>query len=96
MKEMVLNSPPIPKDIDVQVKSRTPTFGGSEPNTAQAKATWLGHACFLLELPAAPGASRGARILFDPVWSHRCSPFSFMGPARYISEFLTERNQDET
>lgn len=40
------------------------------------KATWLGHACFLVELPApkdSPG-TRGVRILYDPVWEHRCSP----------------------
>ncbi|KIO24143.1 hypothetical protein M407DRAFT_213261 [Tulasnella calospora MUT 4182] len=47
------------------------------------KATWLGHACFLLELPPPDGAARGARILFDPVFSHRCFPFTFIGPARH-------------
>jgi N-acyl-phosphatidylethanolamine-hydrolysing phospholipase D len=41
------------------------------------RATWLGHACFYVEFPG------GLRVLFDPVFDHRCSPFSFMGPARY-------------
>ncbi|GJN91758.1 hypothetical protein Rhopal_004781-T1 [Rhodotorula paludigena] len=54
------------------------------------KTTWLGHACFLVEFPAAPGEGegkdgaerRGFRVLFDPVWSHRCSPSQLIGPAR--------------
>ncbi|GAA6035121.1 hypothetical protein JCM8097_006372 [Rhodosporidiobolus ruineniae] len=46
------------------------------------KATWLGHACFLVEFPAAEGEERGHRVLFDPVWSHRCSPSQWVGPAR--------------
>jgi N-acyl-phosphatidylethanolamine-hydrolysing phospholipase D len=25
----------------------------------------------------------GLRVLFDPVFTHRCSPFSWLGPARY-------------
>lgn len=44
------------------------------------------HACFLVELPAPRGAVRGPRILFDPVFSHRCSPSQLVGPARYTSE----------
>jgi len=56
------------------------------------KATWLGHACFLVELPAPRDSktsqdietpARGPRILFDPVFSHRCSPSQWIGPARY-------------
>jgi hypothetical protein len=41
------------------------------------------HACYLVELPTPPGAARGIRIMFDPVFSNRCSPFKWMGPARY-------------
>ena len=41
---------------------------------AAIKATWLGHACFLVEFPAAVRGERGLRVLFDPVFSHRCSP----------------------
>ncbi|MGK5532241.1 MBL fold metallo-hydrolase [Streptomyces sp. URMC 129] len=37
--------------------------------------TWLGHATVLAEID-------GHRVLFDPVWSERCSPFSFIGPRR--------------
>ena len=47
------------------------------------KATWIGHATFLIETPKVEGADKGIRILFDPVFSERTSPFSFAGPKRY-------------
>ncbi|GAA1933295.1 MBL fold metallo-hydrolase [Streptomyces sodiiphilus] len=37
--------------------------------------TWLGHATVLAEID-------GHRVLFDPVWGERCSPFGFVGPRR--------------
>ncbi|WP_408055469.1 MBL fold metallo-hydrolase [Streptomyces radicis] len=37
--------------------------------------TWLGHASVLAEID-------GHRVLFDPVFGKRCSPFSFAGPKR--------------
>jgi L-ascorbate metabolism protein UlaG (beta-lactamase superfamily) len=39
--------------------------------------TWLGHSTVLMEID-------GKRILTDPVWSKRASPFSHMGPKRYF------------
>lgn len=45
--------------------------------TSKLRATWLGHACYYVEFPG------GFRALFDPVFTPRCSPFSFMGPKRY-------------
>ncbi|KAG8987622.1 hypothetical protein FRB90_003244, partial [Tulasnella sp. 427] len=93
--ENIANAPPVPENFAAKLGLRKPDYGytastsseSSEPvnsNNNSMKATWLGHACFLLELPSPDGAARGARILFDPVFSHRCSPFSFMGPARHI------------
>lgn len=38
--------------------------------------TWVGHATVLVEID-------GFRILTDPIWSERCSPFSFAGPKRF-------------
>lgn len=39
------------------------------------KATWLGHACFLVEFPPPAGSTGpGPRVLFDPVFTQRCSP----------------------
>ena len=46
-------------------------------DTPTLRATWLGHACYLVEFPS------GLRILFDPVFSQRCSPFQWLGPKRY-------------
>ncbi|WP_436739774.1 MBL fold metallo-hydrolase [Streptomyces sp. BBFR102] len=37
--------------------------------------TWMGHSGVLVEID-------GARLLFDPVWGERCSPFAFAGPRR--------------
>jgi L-ascorbate metabolism protein UlaG (beta-lactamase superfamily) len=45
--------------------------------TSELRATWLGHACFLVEF------TNGLRVLFDPVFSHRCSPSQWVGPARF-------------
>ncbi|MDK1474642.1 MBL fold metallo-hydrolase [Streptomyces sp. 549] len=38
--------------------------------------TWCGHSTVLAEID-------GHRVLFDPVWGERCSPFSFAGPRRF-------------
>lgn len=46
------------------------------------------HACYLVELPTPPGAARGVRIIFDPVFSNRCSPSRALGPARYTGNNL--------
>ena len=40
-----------------------------------AHCSWLGHASVLVALG-------GERVLFDPVWSDRCSPSSHVGPRR--------------
>ncbi|MDG9715985.1 MBL fold metallo-hydrolase [Streptomyces sp. DH24] len=37
--------------------------------------TWIGHSSVLAEID-------GQRVLFDPVWGERCSPFPFAGPRR--------------
>ncbi|WEV28872.1 MBL fold metallo-hydrolase [Streptomyces sp. 71268] len=37
--------------------------------------TWMGHSSVLAEID-------GHRVLFDPVWGQRCSPFPFAGPRR--------------
>ncbi|KAB1145046.1 MBL fold metallo-hydrolase [Streptomyces luteolifulvus] len=37
--------------------------------------TWMGHSSVLAEID-------GQRVLFDPVWGERCSPFPFAGPRR--------------
>ena len=54
-----------------------PTFLQSRTSSQSLRATWLGHACYYVEFPS------GLRVLFDPVFEERCSPFSFFGPKRY-------------
>ncbi|GAA94938.1 hypothetical protein E5Q_01593 [Mixia osmundae IAM 14324] len=46
------------------------------------RATWLGHAGVLVQLPAVRADVRSIRILFDPIFSYRSSPVGFIGPAR--------------
>src|SRR5690606_35288391 len=40
-----------------------------------SRVTWLGHATFVIDL-------NGQRIITDPIFSDRASPFSFAGPER--------------
>ncbi|KAG0649947.1 N-acyl-phosphatidylethanolamine-hydrolyzing phospholipase D [Hyphodiscus hymeniophilus] len=54
-----------------------PKFLATREESTTLRATWLGHACYYVEFPG------GLRVLFDPVFEERCSPFSFMGPKRY-------------
>ncbi|KAI4132710.1 MAG: hypothetical protein LQ338_000539 [Usnochroma carphineum] len=58
------------------VPVRKPDFLTSR-ETRNLRATWLGHACYYVEFPG------GFRVLFDPVFEPRCSPFSWLGPKRY-------------
>ncbi|WP_344291679.1 MBL fold metallo-hydrolase, partial [Streptomyces synnematoformans] len=48
----------------------------SAPPADGLRLTWLGHATVLAEID-------GRRVLFDPVFGERCSPFSFVGPRRF-------------
>jgi L-ascorbate metabolism protein UlaG (beta-lactamase superfamily) len=45
------------------------------PPESGLRLTWMGHSSVLAEID-------GRRVLFDPVWGERCSPFSFAGPKR--------------
>lgn len=63
------------------VKVLQPDWAATQKD--KLRATWIGHASFLVEAPADVGSKRGIRILFDPVFAERTSPFSFIGPKRY-------------
>lgn len=54
-----------------------PKFLPSRESNGALRATWLGHASFLVEFPS------GLRVVFDPVFEERCSPISFLGPKRF-------------
>ncbi|MEU6819849.1 MBL fold metallo-hydrolase [Streptomyces atriruber] len=47
----------------------------AKPPVDGLRVTWMGHSSVLVEID-------GQRVLFDPVWGERCSPFSFAGPKR--------------
>lgn len=88
-----MKSKPIPEDFKTRLPVVKPTWGLSESGILvtetrdKIKATWLGHACFLVELPVrSPDVGRSARIVFDPVFSDRCSPSQFVGPKRITGD----------
>ncbi|MEV5463985.1 MBL fold metallo-hydrolase, partial [Streptomyces cellulosae] len=47
----------------------------ARPPATGLRLTWMGHSSVLAEID-------GRRVLFDPVWGERCSPFAFAGPRR--------------
>jgi L-ascorbate metabolism protein UlaG (beta-lactamase superfamily) len=71
----------IPKNVEELVGSEVPSW--ETGNKDKIKAMWLGHASCYIELPCKPDQERGVRILFDPVFSERVSPVSFVGPKRF-------------
>ncbi|KAF7305812.1 Zn-dependent hydrolase oxidoreductase family [Mycena chlorophos] len=74
-----------PQELVSQIPIRKPEWDKLTvaENAGKIKATWLGHACFLVELPSSTVGVRGPRILFDPVFSDRCSPSQWVGPKRF-------------
>lgn len=48
------------------------------PPASGLRVTWLGHSTLLLEID-------GRRVLIDPVWGERASPFTFLGPKRFFA-----------
>ncbi|MFO0679403.1 MAG: MBL fold metallo-hydrolase [Polyangiaceae bacterium] len=48
----------------------------TRPVDTGLRATWLGHSTVLLEID-------GVRVLTDPVWGERASPYGFAGPKRF-------------
>jgi len=46
------------------------------PPETGLRVTWLGHSTLLIEID-------GVRLLTDPVWGQRASPFAFAGPKRF-------------
>ncbi|KAJ4400813.1 hypothetical protein N0V91_008445 [Didymella pomorum] len=74
------NFVPVPVDRAGLVKVRKPDFGVQQDGL---KATWIGHASFLVESSRHEGVDRGTRILIDPVWSNRVGPYGMVGPVRF-------------
>lgn len=61
------------KEIPIAQLDKT-SFGSEPPGGIRI--TWIGHSTLLIEID-------GQRILTDPIWSKRCSPFKIIGPARF-------------
>ncbi|MGX2993522.1 MBL fold metallo-hydrolase [Streptomyces sp. JNUCC 64] len=59
---------PVPLHPDTRAELARPPADG-------LRITWMGHSTVLAEID-------GRRVLFDPVWGERCSPFAFAGPRR--------------
>lgn len=66
--------PPDPQPHEIPRDEPAP----AHPRAAsdEARATWIGHATFLLQVG-------GANLLTDPMFSERASPVSFGGPKRF-------------
>ena len=74
------NFVPVPADRLGLVEVRKPDFAVQQDGL---KATWIGHASFLIETSRQNGSERGMRILLDPVWSDRVGPYGMVGPVRF-------------
>jgi|SRR5450432_2011534 N-acyl-phosphatidylethanolamine-hydrolysing phospholipase D len=68
---------PFPDTSPPTVTVQKPTFLESRTGSQSLRATWLGHACYYVEFLS------GLRVLFDPVFEDRCSPFTWLGPKRF-------------
>ncbi|GJJ76729.1 N-acyl-phosphatidylethanolamine-hydrolysing phospholipase D [Entomortierella parvispora] len=66
---------PINKDDLTLFSQPKKETDGTDGRHAKVTSTWLGHACFLVQV-------EGVNILFDPVFSERCSPSQLAGPKR--------------
>lgn len=64
----------VPEEYPALVARTAAEFAGGP--ASGLRVTWLGHSTMLLEID-------GQRLLLDPVWGERVSPFAFAGPARF-------------
>lgn len=67
-------------DALLPVEARRGTDYGTPPASG-LRVTWFGHSSLLVELD-------GHRVLVDPMWGDRASPFSFAGPQRFYPPVL--------
>ena len=61
---------------DAPLPSVDPRHAWRQAPGSGLRATWLGHSTVLLEMD-------GHRVLTDPVWGKRASPFALLGPKRF-------------
>jgi N-acyl-phosphatidylethanolamine-hydrolysing phospholipase D len=75
MQRLGSSLPPNPRPEDLPLAA--PRIAYPRAPEDELRITWVGHASFLIQIG-------GANVLTDPQWSRRASPFSFMGPARFV------------
>ena len=68
--------------------SMDPRETWGRPAQSGLRATWLGHSTVLIEID-------GHRVLTDPVWGTRASPFRLLGPKRFQPVPLRLRQMPE-
>ena len=61
---------------------KPPTIDSFDSTDSIGRATWIGHATVLLQLP-------GLNLLTDPIWSSTPSPVPFLGPSRFVEPGLS-------
>lgn len=74
------------RDPDSTPRTPVPVLHPTGTSLASAsrkglRATWLGHSTVYLEVD-------GVRILTDPVWGDRASPFTWVGPKRFYAPLI--------
>jgi len=69
-KPAIVPDAPVPYAVtDVAALAKAPASG--------LRVTWFGHSSALVEID-------GAKVLLDPLWSERPSPFAWIGPKRWF------------
>jgi N-acyl-phosphatidylethanolamine-hydrolysing phospholipase D len=63
---------PVP-DRSELVPIQKPDWG---KHSSGLKVTWIGHASFLIETSKTESSERGVRIVFDPLFSERTTPYN--------------------
>ncbi|WFC98200.1 hypothetical protein MYAM1_000924 [Malassezia yamatoensis] len=79
----------IPWPLSLLRRQNPALLGIQEPDFGfgprdRARATWLGHAGVLVQLPGTDAHPDPLTLLFDPIFSTRCSPSQLVGPSRYF------------
>ena len=75
LKKMATNSAQTEPEQPLPIENRRGKEFSIAPESG-LRITWLGHSSVLLEVD-------GQRVLTDPVWSERASPFTWAGPKRF-------------
>ncbi|MEZ5703242.1 MAG: MBL fold metallo-hydrolase [Burkholderiaceae bacterium] len=73
---------------EAPLPSHDPRLAWQKAPTSGLRTTWLGHSTVLIEID-------GARVLTDPVWGTRASPFRLLGPKRFQPVPLRLRDMPE-